>query len=78
MFSIFFFWCGPIEISLSTNRNVYRGRVACIWISPNPIKAGPTLKEVVVVVVVVIIIIIVVYSCNKAIITQFRRGFGIC
>ena len=35
-------------------RNTGRGKVAYSWISPNPVKAGPTLEVVVVVVVVVV------------------------
>jgi len=34
-------------------RNASRGKVAYNWISPDPAKAGPTLRVVVVVVVVV-------------------------
>ena len=30
-------------ISLSTGRDIGRGKVAYIWISPDPAKAGPTL-----------------------------------
>ena len=43
---------GSLEISLSTGRNVSRGKVAYNWISPDPAKAEPTLGVVVVVIVV--------------------------
>jgi len=35
-------------------RDVGRGKVAYIWICPNPTKAGPTLGGVVVIVVVIL------------------------
>ena len=37
---------GSLGISLSTDRNAGRGKVAYIWISPDPAKAGPTLGDV--------------------------------
>jgi len=36
-------FCGSFGISLSTGRNVGRGKVAYNWISPDPAKAGPIL-----------------------------------
>ena len=36
-------FCGSFRISLSTGRNVGRGKVAYNWISPDPAKAGPIL-----------------------------------
>jgi len=32
-------FCGSLGISLSTDKDVGRGKVAYIWISPNPAKA---------------------------------------
>ena len=43
-------FCGSLGINLSTDRIAGRGKVAYIWISPDPAKAGPTLEVVVVVV----------------------------
>jgi len=40
---------GSLGIGLSTGRNAGRGKVARNWISPDPVKAGPTLGGVVVV-----------------------------
>jgi len=42
---------GSFGISLFTGRNAGRGKVTYNWISPDPVKAGPTLGVVVVVVV---------------------------
>ena len=43
---------GSLGIGLSTGRNASRGKVAYNWISPDPVKVGPTLGVVVVIVVV--------------------------
>jgi len=37
-------FCGSFEISLSTGRDASRGKVAYIWISPDSMKSGPTLR----------------------------------
>ena len=36
-------FCGSYGINLSMGRNTGRGKVAYSWISPDPVKAGPTL-----------------------------------
>lgn len=43
-----FFFCGSLRISLSTGKDACRGKVAYIWIFPNPAKAGCTLGGIVV------------------------------
>ena len=43
-------FCGSLRISLSTGKNAGRGKVAYIWISLDPAKAGPTLGGGVVIV----------------------------
>ena len=52
-FKLFFqkLFCGSLGINLSMGKNTGRGKVAYSWISPDPVKAGPTLGVVVVVVV---------------------------
>ena len=55
---------GSLGINLSTGRNTGRDKVAYSWISPDPVKAGPTLGVVVVVVVLPFI--------NK----RDKQGFG--
>ena len=42
-------FCGSFGINLSVGRDTGRGKVAYSWISPNPVKAGPTLGVVAVV-----------------------------
>jgi len=46
-----FLLCGSLGISLSMGRDAGRGKVVYRWISPDPVKAGPTLRGGVVVVV---------------------------
>ena len=36
-------FCGSRGISLSTGRDAGRGKIAYIWIFPDPAKVGPTL-----------------------------------
>ena len=45
---------GSLRISLSMGRNADRGKVAYSWISPDPAKAGPTLRGGVVVVIYIV------------------------
>ena len=56
--------CGSLRISLSTDRNAGRGKVAYSRIFPDPTKAGPTLGGVVVVVVFMVVLqLYSLYDC---------------
>jgi len=53
-------FCGFLGITLSTSRDVGRGKAIYIWIFPDPAKAGPTLGGGVVAVLLLLILIFVI------------------